>query len=431
MVEADVVVVGAGVAGLAAAAALRELGCRAIVLEASGRIGGRAWTTRPAALEGEIFDQGAVWLHAAEHNPLVRIAEAVGEPLREAREMRNRRTFVSGRPATAAELADYEQAWARFEAEAARLTQPGMPDLPLSEVARHMPDDPWAATVETWEGPIIAAASADRLSLRDWQTNALVGTNLIPPDGIGDFVQRRLSGDAEIRLNTPVTGVLWDGPAGRVSVETTIGTLPASACIVTVSTGVLASGRLRFSPPLPEPVQASIDALPMGLATKVVLRAVGPDRLDLPPSSAVDRRVERSGEPMMILNFWPFGRSHVVGWIGGDPAWELSRQGEAAAVDHARAELRGLFGARIERLFPEPGGTLVTNWGSDPLFGGVYAYARPGCARSRARLGEKLGGGRLLFAGEACHEGLAGTLGGAYLSGAKAARVAAEAIRAG
>ncbi len=67
----DVVIVGAGAAGLAAGRALRTQGLRAIIVEASGRIGGRAWTTHPPELGGVWFDMGALWLHAAERNPLV------------------------------------------------------------------------------------------------------------------------------------------------------------------------------------------------------------------------------------------------------------------------------------------------------------------------------------------------------------------------
>ena len=78
MSDVDVVVIGAGLAGLGAATALRDAGRSALVLEASDRIGGRAWTTHPAELGGVWFDMGAVWLHNAETNPLVPIAAGGG-----------------------------------------------------------------------------------------------------------------------------------------------------------------------------------------------------------------------------------------------------------------------------------------------------------------------------------------------------------------
>ena len=189
--DTDVLVIGAGCAGLGAATALRERGLRRIVLEAADHIGGRAWTTYPEALGGVWFDMGAVWLHWAERNPLVPIAQAAGDTLLRSDEIRRKRTFVGAREATPAEYADYDDAWARYEATADDLLRV-MPDAPLAAVADHRPDDPWALTVEAFEGPVICVAEADEFSLRDWRRNVLEGSNLVPQGGIGAFVARRL-----------------------------------------------------------------------------------------------------------------------------------------------------------------------------------------------------------------------------------------------
>jgi monoamine oxidase len=426
MSDPDVVVIGAGLAGLGAATALRAAGVSALVLEAAGRIGGRACTLYPRELGGVWFDAGAVWLHNAEHNPLVPIAEAAGAKLLRSDELRRKRTLIGDRPATAAELADYAEAWDRFAAAAAPMLAPGVADPPLSAVAERLPDDPWAVTVETWEGPVICAVDANRYSLRDWDRNQLTGSNLVPDGGIGAFVAGTLGEGLEIRLDTPVTRVRW-GVAGGVAVETPAGTLRAQAAIVTVSTGVLSAGAIGFDPPLPAAVTDCIAALPMGLALKVVLRATGADRLDLPLHCSLDRRIARSGEPFMPFQCWPFGRDYVQGWIGGSPAWELARAGEAAAIDFALGELRRAFGGRVDALFAG-GARLVTQWDADELVRGAYAYAIPGQADARMRLAEPLAGGRLCLAGEACHDGLAGTLGGAWLTGQAAAGHALRAL---
>ena len=420
MPDVDVVVIGAGLAGLGAATALREAGRSAVVLEASGRIGGRAWTTYPAELGGVWFDMGAVWLHSAEINPLVPIARAAGETLLRSDELRVERTFVGARAATAEELADYAGAWQRFEDRAAELLRV-QDDMPLAAVARSMPDDPWAVTVETWEGPIICVASADEFSARDWLRNVLSGGNLVPQGGIGAFVARRLGAGLDIRLATPATRVAWDG--AEVAVETPRGTITARSVIVTVSTGVLASGAIRFDPPLPAETLAAIDALPMGLAMKVALRAAGPDRLGLPLHCSVDRQVQRSGDPTMGFQCWPYKRDYVQGWVGGPVASELARAGNAAAVDFALGQLRSLFGGRVDRLFAG-GAHFVTRWDADPWVRGAYSFVRPGDADARSALARPLAGGRLLFAGEACHDGMAGTVAGAWISGQDAARVA-------
>jgi monoamine oxidase len=424
--DVDVVVVGAGLAGLGAATALRDIGRSALLLEAADRIGGRAWTAYPAELGGVWFDMGAVWLHSAERNPLVPIAQQAGDPLLRADELRRERTFIGRREATPEEYADFAAAWPRFENMAARILRT-RPDAPLAEVARAMPDDPWAVTVETWEGPIICCAEATEFSLLDWQRNALSGSNLVPQGGIGAFVARRLGAGLDIRLSTPVTRIDWNGPGGRVTVHTSDGAVTAGAAIVTVSTGVLAAGAIGFDPPLPTHAQSCINALPMGLAMKVALRATGPDRLDLPLHCSVDHRVSRSGEPTMNFQCWPHGRDYVQGWVGGATSWALAREGEAAAVDFALGQLRAIFGARVDRLFAG-GATLVTRWDADPWVRGAYAYVRPGDAEARTGLARPLADGHLLFAGEACHDGFAGTVAGAWISGQNAARIAAGAV---
>jgi monoamine oxidase len=425
--EADVVVVGAGVAGLSAAAALRETGLRCAVLEAGGRIGGRAWTARPTALGGAPFDHGASWLHAAARNPLVPIARRHGDPLIDSDAVRSRRTVVDGRFASEEELAAYDRAEARFQAAMEARLAAGGPDVSLGEAADPLRDDPWTATVEAWEAPVIAAADARALSLRDWHDNLLEGGNLAIGGGLGAFVARRLGPMAgDVALSAPATRIAWDRP-GAVRVETPRGTVQAASCVVTVSTGVLAAGRIAFDPPLPVPVREAIDALPMGLLTKIALRAAGVDRLGLPGNCGIDRRLGRAGEPMMPVIAWPFGMDHLIGFVGGAAAWDLAHGGAAAALDFARAELRRMFGARADRALAADG--LVTDWGTDPRFLGAYAYARPGHAAARRRLAQPLAGGRLVFAGEACHAGLAGTVGGAFLSGREAAGHAALAAR--
>ena len=420
--DVDVVVIGAGLAGLGAAAALREMGRSCVILEASGRVGGRAWTTNPASLGGVWFDMGAVWFHDAEHNPLVPIATKAGDKLLRSDQIRVERTYVGARLMNEDEAQSYDGAWSRFETATDALLQ-DRADVSLADVTHSLPNDPWAATVEAWEGPVICAVDAAQFSARDWRRNALGGSNLVPDGGIGAFVERRLTSGLNIRLNTPATMVRWGGPGGRVTVASANGTLTAGACIVTVSTGVLAEGTLRFEPDLPPDVRDCIHALPMGLAMKVALRANGPDRLDLPLHCSVDRRVAHSGLPLMPFQCWPFGRDYVQGWIGGSTAWQLARDGEAAAIDYALGQLRELFGSRVDRVLT--GGSLVTHWDADPWIRGAYCYAVPGQSQARDRLGEPLAGGHLMFAGEACNVPYAGTLAGAWISGQAAAQAVA------
>ncbi len=413
--DTDVLVIGAGVAGLAAAAWLRRNGIGCEVLEATGRSGGRAWTEPHAALGGAAFDYGASWLHAAERNPVADLARAQGDALIDTGGEWVRDIRIGGRPATEAELAAYDATWEQFSAAAsARAAQE--PDVALAEAAAALRGDPWLATVETWEANLIAAADPAEFSVRDWHLNELTGSNLTVPGGLGALIARRLAPLAgPVRLNAPVSRIAWND-AG-VTAATPSGPLTARACIVTVSTGVLASGRIVFDPPLPDPQRAAIAGLPMGLLTKVALRAATPDRHGLAPGSSLHGQVT-PGEPAMFFLAWPGGADHMLGFAGGPDAWELSHAGPAATAAFAREELARLLGA--DARFDA---AVVTDWGENPAFLGAYAYAKPGFAAARSAMDAPLGA--LLFAGEAwCSDGLAGTVGGAFNSGERAARQA-------
>ncbi len=412
----DVIVVGAGVAGLAAATELRGRGLSCAVLEATGRVGGRAHTTHPAALGGAAFDCGASWLHAAERNPLADIARRHGDILRNADVTRERRMMLDGRMATGAELAEWDSTYAALE-DAASQRALLEPDMSFRDAMAPHRDNPWTATFETWEAALIAAADPARFSLRDWHLNALEGSNLAVEGGIGAFVAHRLASLAgEVRLNTPVSRIGW---SGQVVADTPDGRLRARSVVVTVSTGVLAAGGIAFDPALPVSHAEAIAGLPMGLLTKVALPAINGDRLGLGEDLSLRRRV-RQGEPAMFFNFWPYGADHVIGFVGGPAAWAL-RGDEAQAF--ARSQLRELLGNGADRKF---GPGVATRWADDPAYLGAYCYALPGHAGARAILGQPLGDGRLIFAGEATRtDGLAGTVGGAWLAGVEAAGMAA------
>lgn len=407
-----VVVVGAGVAGLAAAAALRRAGVPVTLIEASGRIGGRAHTTTPALLEAP-FDHGASWLHAARRNPLAALATRLGDRTIDSDAVRAERTRLPGRFANQAELAAYAAAERAF-ADRTAAALPG-PDVTLADALRPA-DLLWLPAVANWEAPVIAAANASALSLRDWHANQLEAPNWEVEGGLGAWVARRLGPPAgPVRLGVAADRVGWDGPGVRV--ETAAGVIRAAAAIVTVSTAAI--GQIRFIPALPDAVEQAIHGLPMGLLNKVALRAAGSDRLDLPESCSMDQFVPAIDDPAMTMLAWPHGRDHVVCFVGGDRARELGTAGGTEAF--VRGQLRALFGARADAAFRP--GAVVTRWESDPHAFGAYAYARPGQAGARAVLGTPLAGGRLVFAGEATRtDGLAGTVGGAFLAGEDAAR---------
>jgi monoamine oxidase len=408
--DPDVVVIGAGCAGIAAARALSARGRSCLVLEGGARVGGRAFTESGSL--GLPFDHGASWLHQAEENPLTPLARALGVPMLDHDALRDRRLHLRGGFADAARRRAYAAAedafWAAIEAAA----RDGGPDRPASEAAPQ--GGPWGATVAHWEGAQICAAELHRMSLHDLAATALDGPNLVTRIGIGGLVARLAEG-LPVRLHARVERLRW-GARGVVA-EGGFGTVSARTAIVTVSTGVLAAGGIAFDPPLPAATQAAIHALPMGLLTKVAFRADHAHAPDLPPFASVRRAVEVRGDRPMSFLSRLFHDPLLIGFCGGARAWEMLHDAPAMEAA-AREEVAAIFGAPAAAAL---GGATVTRWGEDPLFRGAYTHAVPGARDARRTLGTPLSDGRLCFAGEACHPRFAATVAGAWLSGEAAA----------
>lgn len=427
MSDPEIVVIGAGAAGLSAASLLRRTRREVLVLEAGPRIGGRARTCHPASLGGAMIDAGATWLHEARRNPLAALARAAGDRL-DAAHQGGRRLLVGGRQADDLEERAYDAAETAWRAAAADLAP--LPDRPLSAAGdRWDPGNPWLGNLDAWEGAIIAAADADSLSLQDWHRNGLGEDDLWPAGGVGALLERRLGPLAgPVRCAVAATAIDWSRP-GDITVDTQAGRVRAKACIVTVSTGVLRAGGIVFTPALPDDILQALDGLPMGLLSKLALPAAGDsarDRLGLAPGTLIEQRLARRGDAMMLLTAWPDEAPYVSGFLGGRHAWSYAGR-EDAALEEARSRLRAAFGSTAAAAVGAGG--FVSRWGSDPLFLGAYAYARPGHAGARGRLGRPFADGRLVLAGEACRtDGLAGTVGGAMLDGERAAQAVLRAL---
>ena len=403
-----VLIIGAGVAGLSAATALRAQHIDVLLVEAAARVGGRAYTTK---LGNHAFDHGANWLHHAERNPLLALVDPA--EIIDTDALRTRRVMVGNRVATAEELAERDAAIAVFDHTIAA----SKTDIAVARALDPVRGTPWIPTIEAWEAAHIAAADPADFSVLDYAATALDGGNRTLRGGLGHFVATSLAPAAgPVFLSTPVSALDWsDG----IRAETARGTIRASACIVTCSTAALA--RIRISPGLP----VSPEGLPMGLLTKMAFRLRGEGRMGLAPEESISPMI-RDGEPYMSFLAWPGGADHAVAFIGGPKAWELSRAGEAATAAFVRERLRLWLGSDSDKWLAE---TLMTDWANNEWHLGAYAYARPGHAGDRAALGTPFADGRMVIAGEAtAQDGLAGTVAGAWIEGQRAARTVLDAI---
>ena len=243
--------------------------------------------------------------------------------------------------------------------------------------------------------------------MTDYRAAADLDPNYFTREGFGALIHR-WGADVPVTLSTPVRRIRWDGPG--VEVETDRGTIRARAAIVTVSTGVLAFEDIAFSPDLPTSHQEAIFDLPMGLLTKVPVRIEG-TRLGLKPFD--DLLIERHARHDLYFLAFPFDLDLMVGFVGGDFAWEMEAAGREAAVDFVTDRLADIFGSDARRAVTH--GTM-TNWSAERHVRGGYAAARPGKAHAREVLSDPVGE-RIWFAGEALAGGLKQTAAGARLSG--------------
>jgi monoamine oxidase len=411
--EPEVAIVGAGSAGLNAAARLRELGRSFVILEARDRIGGRAWTD--SATFGVPFDRGCAWLHKADDNPYTALAEQWGFTLRE-HDATLEALYLRDGEASARQREQAGDAEERLDRAIRARARKGR-DQAASTVSPRR--QPMIDAAETFHGPMSAAVDLDELSTLDLLS---IGTDLAPNmlvrEGYGTLVARFGEG-LPVTLGTPVRRIDYSG--GGVILDTPAGALRARTCIVTSSTGVLAAEKIAFDPPLPGWKRDAIADLPMGLLAKIPLQfrqaAFRFGEFD-------DVLREVRGKRDIYFLCWPFGLNLMIGFVGGDFAWELSAAGEAEAIDFARGALRHMLGSEADRQFVKGS---FTHWASDPWALGAYAAAVPGQAQARRALRQPVAD-RVFFAGEACAPRLTQTCGGAAWSGRETAELVAQVL---
>ncbi len=413
--DPDVVVIGAGSAGLAAAHALIAEGLSVVIVEGANWIGGRAYTE--SEIFGVPFDHGCSWVMGPADLPYIEMAEDWGFTLQN-HSGAGEAFFVGDRRATSAESRRYDEAWSLVDGAINRAGRSGN-DVAASSV---VPADlEFGGVVQTWMGPMDWAVDFTDLSTRDVSQYGPIGSYFMIREGFGALVAR-MGADLPVQLETPATGIDWSG--GGVAVETPAGTIRARACIVTVSTGVLQAGSIRFTPDLPGWKQDAIDSLPMGLLAKVALQFDG-ERFGLGANQWLTYRVpnEIPAEACYFLTF-PFGFDLMIGFIGGAFGWRMSAEGTHAAVDFALEEVVKLFGGRARDHFVKG---HLTDWAGNPWTLGAYAAARPGRYDARAELARPIAD-RVFFAGEAVAIPYVQLCGGAYLNGEAVAREVAATL---
>jgi monoamine oxidase len=397
----DVVIIGAGAAGIAAARRLAAAGRRYLVIEATDHVGGRCVTDTRSF--GVPFDRGARWIYLPDSNPLIKIAPRRGDIYSTSL---SRKVRIGRRYAREGELEDFLSVQVRATRaidDVARKAD--------TACAQAMPADlgDWRATVEFVLGPYNYGKDLAQLSSFDFAKAAERRSAAFCKPGFGALLAALAQGLA-IQLSTPASSI--DSRRG-VTVETARGSISATAAIVTVPTNVIASGGLKFVPDLGRRVDA-FSRLPLANYDRIALELVG-NPLGLESDDLVFEKSNTTHTAAILANVGatPLCFVDVAGAFGRD----LAEQGEAAMIDFATEWLAGLYGAEVKKSI---GRKYATRWGAEPYALGAWSAAVPGSQSARRQLLDRIADD-VWYAGEAAHETLWGTVGGAWESGERAA----------
>jgi monoamine oxidase len=400
--DVDVLIVGGGAAGVGAARALSGRGLNTVLLEASSRLGGRAWTER---LHGQDLDLGCGWLHSAERNAWRQMAEAANVPID-----RSRAAWGKQYRGLGFSQAEQDAATREMEQWVHRLKH----EAPSSDCAADALEP--AATWNDYLRTIvyfISGAPLERLSAADYVAydEDSSENNWRVPTGYGALIAASLPAEAAVHLGTPVEKLALESRG--VAASTTSGVLRARAVILTVSTEVLAGDSIQ----LPSSLDAWREAarqLPLGHDEKLFLEITGVAPFERESQVIGNPRDRRSG----AYYIRPFDRPVIECFLGGESSDVLTDEGPPAAFAFALEQLVALFGAEVRALLRP---MVASSWSRMDRIGGAYSYALPRHADARVTLARPFEQ-RIFFAGEATSRADFSTAHGAHDSGVRAAR---------
>ena len=411
--EADIIVIGAGAAGIAAARRVQAANRKVIVVEADSRIGGRCWTD---SVSFDVpLDRGARWLHNLETNPMVRLARGAGLDMTAA--PLGQKIRIGQRNARAGETEQFLAALVRANRAIDDAARGGKADVACESV---LPKDlgDWAGTADFVFGANAVGKDLRDVSVMDraraQERNSAIGCR----QGLGTLIAT-LGGGLPVALSTPANQVIWNNH--DVVVEAPSGKIAARAVIVTVSSNVLAAGNIRFTPEPKRQLEAATK-LSLGSYDRIALWLPG-NPLGLAQDEAVIEQSTSTRTALLSANV--AGSSLCLIDVSGSFGRDLSSQGEPAMLAFAAEWLKKLFGSDLALNVKK---SSVTRWNASPFILGAMSVAAPGGQPSRKILTEP--SGNLFFAGEATHETLWGTVDGAWESGERAAEAALRKIGA-
>ncbi|HKW74863.1 MAG TPA: NAD(P)/FAD-dependent oxidoreductase [Terriglobales bacterium] len=416
----DVLIIGAGVAGLAAARDLVAAGGNVTMLEARDRIGGRIFTQETAACPVEL---GAEFVHGRAPE-ILELAALAGIELVEVEGEFRRRS--NGRWLNAGELMSGVNAL--FDAMPVSGLDLSFADyLKKARVEKQVKEQAWAYV----EG--FHAADPRRVSVH-WIRRSTKAEEKIEGDrtfrvpqgysGIVETLARDLKPpQCELLTSSSVVEISWS--PGKVVVRASAGEFTAPRAIITLPLGVMKAGGVEFKPALRDKAE-TMKNLEMGPVLRVVL--LFRERFWDQWQDFRDMSFLFTDDPQ-FPTWWssnPLPRPMLTGWAAGHFAKALSGRRSAQIVEIAVQALERIM-PQSERIRPLLQAGFMHDWQADEYSRGAYSYGCVGGTGAAHALAEPVEG-TLFFAGEATNsDGHAGTVHGAIATGRRAAKEALSA----
>jgi monoamine oxidase len=408
----SVVVVGAGIAGLAAAKHLKEAGFSVQVLEAQGQIGGRIRTERST---GIAFDEGASWIHGPNGNPLTKLAYEAGATSMVTPDDEVLVFNEQGVPYQDNVLSAAEDAFSdALEAVQDAGTSIQSFQSVFQQLYPTQFNDPlWKYMLSAYLEFDTGADISDLSSVHFEDDEAYGGADVLIINGY-DRLTDQLANGLEIKLNQVVTSLNY--AEKKVQITANGALIEADFAVVTVPLGVLKKGTIAFTPELPTTKKEAILHTEMGNVNKFLL--VWDQPFWDTSLQYIGFTPQTKGKFNYFLNLKKNTSANALMTFAiGDYANLTESKTEDELIQEIMQHLKQIYGNNL----PNPTHFRRTKWGQQPYSYGAYSFATNG--RSSAdfdTLAAPLQN-LVFFAGEHTHRDYRGTAHGAYASGIREA----------
>lgn len=409
--DKSVLIIGAGISGLAAAQKLKQKGFKVTVLEAQDKVGGRLRTNRSL---GIAFDEGASWIHGIDDNPITDLAQKAGMSTFHTKDEDRLSYDIGGLLRSNSVFDDTEEAYYSI---LETLMNQGSPTKSFETVffekyPQYANDRLWRFFLSTYM--TFDLGDLDQISsLLYNEGEEFEGIEVISTNGY-DTIPQYLAAGLEVQLNQRVSKVDYSGAQVKVTHNGTVST--ADYVIVSVPLGVLKHNSIQFSPDLPAFKKTAIEKIGMNCVNKFLLTWDTAFGDDVQFISYTPEIKDKFNYFVNVKKFHPSVNA-LMTFAYADYARQTETMSDAQVIDEIMAHLRDIYGSNI----PNPNNFLRTQWNTNENAFGAYSFTAVGTEmRHFEDLAETLDD-KLFFAGEHTEVDYFSTAHGAYLSGIREA----------